>query len=129
MTFLIETALVADAERAAVVMAGMSATDILGENGDNGTVATDVVVIGGLAEASIACGYQGFDAEGAIAAGRAAVNDQQFDCGMFKLFHRQLCMRKVETKAVMTVRMKFAILLIVSRFIIDIITFLDIITY
>ena len=30
----------------------------------------------------------------------------------------QLCMRKVDTKAVMTVRMKFATLLIVSRFII-----------
>ena len=87
-------------------MAGMSATDILGENGDNGTVATDVVVIGGLAEASIACGYQGFDAERAIAAGGTAVNDQQFDCGMFKLFHRQLCIRKVDTKAVMTVRRK-----------------------
>ena len=29
----------------------------------------------------------------------------------------QLCMRKVDTKAVMTVRIKFAILLIVSRFI------------
>ena len=29
----------------------------------------------------------------------------------------QLCMRKVDTKAVMTVRMKFATLLIVSRFI------------
>ena len=29
----------------------------------------------------------------------------------------QLCMRKVDTKAVMTVRTKFAILLIVSRFI------------
>ena len=29
----------------------------------------------------------------------------------------QLCMRKVDTKAVMTVSTKFAILLIVSRFI------------
>ena len=59
--FLVQTTLVADAERAAVVMAGMSATDILGENGDNGTVATDVVVIGGLAEASIASSDQAFD--------------------------------------------------------------------
>ena len=80
--FLIETTFVANAERAMVVVAGMSSTDILRENGDNGAVATDVVVIGGLAEASIACGYQGFDAEGAIAAGRATVNDQQFNCGM-----------------------------------------------
>ena len=98
-------------------MAGMSTTDILRENRDNGAVATDVVVIGGLAEAGHACGYQGFGAEGAIAAGGAAVNNEQFDCIMLKFFHRQLCMRKVETKAVMTVRMKFAILLIVSRFI------------
>ena len=39
------------------------------------------------------------------------------------------CIKNVDTKAVMTVRIKFAILLIVSRFIVDIITFLDIITY
>ena len=110
-------------------MAGVSTTDILWENRDNGTVATDVVVIGGLAEAGLASRNQAFDTERTVAAGCAAVNDQQFDCGMFKLFHRQLCIRKVDTKAVMTVRMKFAILLIVSRFIIDIITFLDIVTY
>ena len=110
-------------------MAGVSTKDILWENRDNGTVATNIIMIGGLAEAGLACRNQVFDTERAIAAGRATVNDQQFDCGMLKFFHRQLCMRKVETKAVMTVRMKFAILLIVSRFIIDIITFLDIITY
>ena len=110
-------------------MAGVSTTDILWENRDNGTIAANILVIGGLAEAGLACRNQVLDTERAIAAGGTAVNDQQFDCGMFKLFHRQLCMRKVETKAVMTVRMKFAILLIVSRFIIDIITFLDIVTY
>ena len=70
---LIETAFVADAERAAVVMAGMSATDILWENRENGTVATDVVVIGGLAETGLASRDQVFDTERAIAAGRAAV--------------------------------------------------------
>ena len=98
-------------------MAGMSTTDILRENGDNGAVATDVVVIGGLAEAGLASRNQAFDAERAVAAGCAAVNNQQFDCILFQFFHRQLCMRKVDTKAVITVRIKFAILLIVSRFI------------
>ena len=63
-------------------MAGMSAADILRENRDNGSVATDVVVIGGLAEAGLASRNQAFDAERAVAAGCAAVNNQQFDCVM-----------------------------------------------
>ena len=116
-TFLIETTLVANTERATVVVAGMNATDILRENRDNGTVATDVVVIGGLAETGLASRDQVFDTERAIAAGRTAVNNKNLNSLWLYFFHRQLCMRKVETKAVMTVRIKLAILLIVSRFI------------
>lgn len=74
-TFLIETAFVANAERTAVVMAGMNATDILGENRDNGAIAKNVVVIGGLPEAGHASRNQAFDAERAVAAGRRAMND------------------------------------------------------
>ena len=69
-TFLIETTFITDAERALVVVDGMSTTDILWENRDNGAIATDVVMIGGLAEASHASCDQAFDAERAIAAGR-----------------------------------------------------------
>ena len=73
--FLIETTFVANAERAMVVVAGMSSTDILRENGDNGAVATDVVVIGGLAEAGNASRNQAFDTERAVAAGRRTMYD------------------------------------------------------
>ena len=81
-TFLIETAFVANAEGTVVVMPSMSPTDILGENGDDGTVATDVVVIGGLAEAGIARGDKGFDRERTVTVRGAAVNNEQLDCGM-----------------------------------------------
>ena len=69
-TFLIETTFITDAERALVVVDGMSTTDILWENRDNGAIATDVVVIGGLAEAGLASRNQAFDAERAVAARR-----------------------------------------------------------
>ena len=73
--FLIKTAFVANAKRATIVVAGMSTTDILRKNRDDGTIATDVVVVGGLAEAGDASGYQGFDAERAVAAGRRTMYD------------------------------------------------------
>ena len=69
-TFFIETTFVANAERAMVVVAGVGSTDILGENRDNGAIATDVVVIGGLAEAGNASRNQAFDTERAVAARR-----------------------------------------------------------
>jgi hypothetical protein len=73
-TFLIETTFITDAERALVVVDGMSTTDILWENRDNGAIATDVVMIGGLAEAGHASCDQAFDAERAIAAGRRTMD-------------------------------------------------------
>ncbi len=74
-TFLIETAFVANTEGATVVVAGMNATDILRENRDNDTVATDIIMIGGLAEAGHASRNQVLDAERPITAGRRAMND------------------------------------------------------
>ena len=79
---LIQPTLVADAERATVVVAGMSPTDILRENGDDGTVTTDIIMIGRLTEAGHACSDQVVDAEGLVAARGAAVNNEQFDCRM-----------------------------------------------
>ncbi len=73
--FLIETTFVANAKRATIVVAGMSTTDILRENRDDGTIATDVVVIGGLAEAGLASCNQALDTERAVAAGRRTMYD------------------------------------------------------
>jgi hypothetical protein len=64
---LIQTTFIANAERTAVVVAGMSDSDILGENGNDGAVATDVIVIRRVAEAGFASRYQRFLAEGAVA--------------------------------------------------------------
>ena len=85
--FLVQTALITDAERTTVVVTGMNTTDILRKDGDDGSVATDVIMIGGLAEAGFASGYQRFHTEGAVTARGTAVNDQQFDCFMLKFFH------------------------------------------
>ena len=74
-SFLIKATFITDAEGALVVVDGMSTTDILRENGDNGAIATDVVVIGGLPEAGLASRNQAFDAERVVAAGRATMND------------------------------------------------------
>ena len=78
--FGIETALIADTEGTAVVVAGMGPTDVLGENGDYLAIKTDVVVVGGLAEAGVSCRNQGFDAERASYLCGAAVNYEQFHC-------------------------------------------------
>ena len=86
--FLIQTSLVADAERTTVVVAGMSPTDILRENGDYVAVTTDIIMIGGLAETGHACGDQVVDAEGLVAARGAAVNNEQFDCRMLEFYFR-----------------------------------------
>ena len=85
--FLVQTALVTDAEGTTVVVTGMSTTDILRKNGDDGPVATDVIMIGGLAEAGFASRYQRFGAEGTVAARGTAVNDQQLDGVVLKFFH------------------------------------------
>ena len=61
--FGIEAALIADSEGTAVVVAGVSPTDVLGENGYYLTIHPDVVMVGGLAEAGIARGDEGFDTE------------------------------------------------------------------
>lgn len=86
----IDATLIADSEGTAVVVAGMSPTDVLGENGDYLAIHTDVVVVGGLAETGIACGNQGFDTERACDLGRTAVNDQEFHVlALKRLIHKK----------------------------------------
>jgi hypothetical protein len=63
----------------------MSPTDVLGENGDYLAIQTDVVVVGGVAEAGVSCRNQGFDAERARYLCGAAVNDQEFHCIVMKM--------------------------------------------
>ena len=63
MAFRVEAAFIADADGAAVVVAGMGTTDILRENRHHLTIHSDVVVIGGLAEATHTGRNQGFDTE------------------------------------------------------------------
>ena len=63
MAFGIEAAFIADADGAAVVVAGMGPTYILWKNRHDLTIHSDVVVIGGLAEAAHSGRNQGFDTE------------------------------------------------------------------
>ena len=65
----------------------MSTTDILGKDRDDNTIATDVVVVGGLAKAGIASSDQAFDRERTVRARGATVDDEQFDCGVMEFFH------------------------------------------
>ena len=85
---LIQPTLVADTERATVVVAGMSPTDILRQDGDDGAVTTDIIMIGRLTEAGDARGDQVVDAERPVTARGAAVNNEQFDCRMLQFFFR-----------------------------------------
>ena len=63
MAFGIEASFIADADGAAVVVAGMGPTDVLREDWYDLAIHTDVVVIGGLAEATHTGRNQGFDTE------------------------------------------------------------------
>ena len=58
---MIQTSLVADAQRTAVVTSGVSATDCLGQDWDEVAVAADVPVVRGLAELGVAGGNQVLD--------------------------------------------------------------------
>lgn len=52
---LVETAFVADGDGAVVVTNGMYALDTLGQNGDDGAVALNVIVVRGLAKTLLTC--------------------------------------------------------------------------
>ena len=66
----------------------MSPTDILRQDGDDGAVTTDIIMIGRLTEAGDARGDQVVDAERPVTARGAAVNNEQFDCRMLQFFFR-----------------------------------------
>lgn len=85
--FLIKSSFVADAQRTVVVVLGMSALDILGQDGDGVAIATNVVMVGGLAKAGFACGNKAFDCKRLIAATAGAVNQEDLHIGMLQWFH------------------------------------------
>ena len=60
-----------------VIVLGMNTLDRLGQNGDYIAIATDIVVVGGLTEASDASSNEAFDGEGLVAATARAVDDQE----------------------------------------------------
>jgi hypothetical protein len=62
-----------------VVVLGMNALDRLRQEWNDIAVASDIVVITALAVLGLATGNQVFRAEGPVAFGRRAVDDQQRD--------------------------------------------------
>ena len=74
-----EAALIADAKGVLVVMAGMSAGQILMSGLIDMAIASDVVVVTGEPEAGIMAGYEVLDRESAVTACGAAVNDDEVD--------------------------------------------------
>ena len=67
LAFFIEATFIANAKRTLVVMAGMDALDSLGKNGHDVAIASDIIVVGGLPEAGIACCYEALDSKRLIA--------------------------------------------------------------
>ena len=87
MALLIEASLIDDAKGTPVVAFDMDALDALREQGDDVAIASDIPVIGYLTPLLLACIYQGFYAEGLVAAGSNAVYDEILH--NFKGFHSE----------------------------------------
>ena len=86
----IQSALIDDAQTTVVVVTGMDALDALGQQGDNISVTTDIVVITTLTIFGLTAGYQILDAEGTVALVSHAVDDEQLHGVMFQWFHNEL---------------------------------------
>ena len=71
----VETALVADADAVLVVVAGMGAGEVLVAGLVQLTVALNVVVVAGEAEATVVAGDERGDRERPVLAGRRTVNN------------------------------------------------------
>jgi hypothetical protein len=80
MAVLIETSFIDDTKGTIVVVAGMDALHVLGQQRDDVTIATDIIVVAALAIFGFATGYQCFYAERAVALVGYAVDYEQFHC-------------------------------------------------
>lgn len=82
LTVLVETAFVADAKRAVVVMPCMNALHRFWQQGDDIPVSHNIIVIRTLAVFCLTCGNEGFNAERAVAFRGTAMNYQEFYVGV-----------------------------------------------
>ena len=80
MAVLIESSLIDDAKGTIVVVTGMNALHVLGQQRNDVAIATDIVVVAALAIFGFATGYQCFYAERAVALAGYAVDYEQFHC-------------------------------------------------
>ena len=80
MTVLIETAFIDYAKGTIVVVTGMNALDVLGQQRDDVTIATDIIVVAALTIFGFATCNQCFYAERAVALVGYAVDYEQFHC-------------------------------------------------
>ena len=80
MAVFIESSLIDDAKGTIVVVTGVNALDVLGQQRNDVAIATDIVVVAALAIFGFATGYQVFYAERVVALVGHAVDDQQFHC-------------------------------------------------
>ena len=87
---LIQAALINDTQTTVVVVSGMDALDALGQQRNNISVTTDIVVVTTLTIFGHAAGYQVLHAEGTVAFVGHAVDDEQLHGVMFQWFHNEL---------------------------------------
>ena len=87
LAILSESALVDDAQGATVITSGMHALHGFGQQGNDITVETHVVVVTTLSKLGLTAGNQVLHAEGLVASGCRAVDNQQFNIGMLQWLH------------------------------------------
>ena len=99
----IQAALIDNTQGAAVIASGMDALNGFGEQGNDSSIKAYIVVVAALAELSLAAGYQLLHAEGLVASGCCAMDNQQLYIFMFQWLHHtyiQLCTARVPTTEV-----------------------------
>lgn len=80
----VETSLIADADGVLVVMPGMGTREVFMTGLVHLTIAGDVIVVGGEAEASLVAGNEVSDRKRSVAARGATVNDDEVNATHFK---------------------------------------------
>ena len=83
--FFVQATLIGNAQRAVVVVAGMHTLHVLGQQGFDAAVTTDVVMIAHLTETGLARGDELLGAEGKVALRGGAVHNDEFY--RFQFFH------------------------------------------
>jgi hypothetical protein len=79
LAVLIKTAFIDNAKRTVVVVTGMDALDGLWQQGNDFTIAADIVMVRTLAILGLAAGYQVLDTERTVARVCHAVDDEELN--------------------------------------------------